>query len=902
MGSGRYKWLLIALALISSLSLVGPNVLAFNNTMPDIVNDITDSDSTQSGNASLVSGQTQFVRETTGSLRIWFTTNSGQLTIYNYNFCDSDRSDFVQGGDYFANNDISNGTIITIYSINGINYYGKKYANTDTTNCHASKTISFSNLPQDEQNSKYYYADIVVTHNDLHAGNCNNSGLSGCDGIMNYYKFAGPAGSLIGISAAGRLTGHAVTMDQTDNTPEYLNYIARFGTSCVDNNRIAAINFYDMDNGGGSGGAQIGRNITMALADETTNRWVKVWPPPITNSTDLTKQTTLYQFPTLNNGTQTVYFNAYKNHKYRLEIRDVYYNNTIQYSLPYSQINYPACPPPPPIDWAVVPSLTVDNPQVFINDTTDNKATWTAKATVTNGPTPNEVLNINYRASGATSATTFAKKIPAWSDENDVITNTIPETNPPKIFTTEQNLCYRAEMPKASGTMNDAGTILTSSAAYTSYACVDAGHKWYITPMVKADKTTISVGDSITWTHEAIISKGPTPSYTTNPSIRIPVNSLETIGSALPVTKQQFVIPSESTSTVSGSETVTYNTPGPVCRTAEVPRYQNGGINSSGVVLSGVNTSATSDPVCITVGEKPSVQVLGGDLNVGKSTTGSVTANVRTSQTKKSTNPKTFGSWAEYGILATGTVTGMASGSGLSGGATSPTNCSIAYLTFANTQTNTNCSSGTTLGNYTFNSKAKVMTNYFTADNTITTSSFSLAGKSGVYKIDTNTIPITTGLTINTSPNIKDTVVIDAPEYNVTIAGDINYFNYVITNTKIDITKIPQVIIIAKNINIKSNVTNIDAWLVAQSGAINTCSDAPTNLIIGSTCSQGLNINGPIMTKDIVLKRTKNSAGNGDVPAETLNLRSDAYLWAYARAKQTTSYKNAYVVELPPRL
>ena len=160
------------------------------------------------------------------------------------------------------------------------------------------------------------------------------------------------------------------------------------------------------------------------------------------------------------------------------------------------------------------------------------------------------------------------------------------------------------------------------------------------------------------------------------------------------------------------------------------------------------------------------------------------------------------------------------------------------------------------------------------------------------------------------------------------------------------IEQIPQVIIIVENgdIEIDANVTQIDAWLFAPNGNINTCTAYHSN---ADTCDKTLIFNGPVFAKTLALNRTagaypgKNNMGYasankdlasdksssqaiggrglnvnneptlsapGDwsgygsaVSGEIFNLRPDAYFWAYNQANRLSQANVVYMRELAPR-
>jgi hypothetical protein len=116
------------------------------------------------------------------------------------------------------------------------------------------------------------------------------------------------------------------------------------------------------------------------------------------------------------------------------------------------------------------------------------------------------------------------------------------------------------------------------------------------------------------------------------------------------------------------------------------------------------------------------------------------------------------------------------------------------------------------------------------------------------------------------------------------------------------------VVIIAENINIRENVSNVDAWLVAvgtgDDGSINTCSNySATSSLTINQCSAQLTVNGPVTANHLHLRRTAGSgSGNqsGD-PAEIFNIRPDAYIWAMNRARASGQPSSVFTLELPPR-
>ena len=298
-----------------------------------------------------------------------------------------------------------------------------------------------------------------------------------------------------------------------------------------------------------------------------------------------------------------------------------------------------------------------------------------------------------------------------------------------------------------------------------------------------------------------------------------------------------------------------------------------------------------STPVCTVVGKKPKVQIWGGDI--------AVRGKIETSTTVKNVGGSTqvFGSWVEYGAFSVGTNNRFASGSGLNGQAN---NAQTAWskLTFANVDE----SGAAAFGNYTSAANfrpAPGVASYFA----------SLPNKQAVggASVDLGGLTFATGSApvVRTAGNLTITggaipagrsVVIIATG-TVTITGNITYTNAVLNSVK----DIPQVVIIANNINIKDSVKQVDAWLVA-SATINTCYNFAGSLN-SNKCNNPLAVNGPIVTNKLILNRTAggdSGAQSGD-PAERFNLRPDAYLWAQLQASGNDKAQTVYSTELPPR-
>ncbi len=272
------------------------------------------------------------------------------------------------------------------------------------------------------------------------------------------------------------------------------------------------------------------------------------------------------------------------------------------------------------------------------------------------------------------------------------------------------------------------------------------------------------------------------------------------------------------------------------------------------------------------------------------------------------TTSKLFGSWVEYGIFASNSVTGTASGSGLNvtGGSNSPNQTNWSKLTYGNNGNGTSeCTSE--FGCYTHGDTTLPDPSLRYP---ISTSTPRVSGAISVDSLPNDVVTSDAGNITLTGGNVprRKSTVINAPNANVHISGNITYESGGLAAA----SDLPQLIVIARNITIADSVGEINAWLVAKpqgdnDGIINTCTSAdnPGNndRLIVTECSQGLRVNGPVVSSRLILRRTAGSE-NGDRqgdPAEIFNLRPDVYLWAYDQARSSSNLRTTSIRELPPR-
>ena len=393
--------------------------------------------------------------------------------------------------------------------------------------------------------------------------------------------------------------------------------------------------------------------------------------------------------------------------------------------------------------------------------------------------------------------------------------------------------------------------------------------------------------------------------------------------------------------------------------------------NMSGSAMNGGNNlHHVSAASCVTLAKKPNFQVLGG----GFYTNGAI----KTALSEKavggglgaypSAETRSFGSWDEFGVLAAGKVLGFGSGAALGyeenynfnlppGGArnayytfigpTGPNSVvsgisNISHMTIANDKNGPGNSGISRIGSAVLaRLKARFRDTIIrNSSNTITsltsneTSAKNYLGLSQLYhQGDTSLSAMNSTANFyqfdrggnliarsnTTGEKLMNTLAMFV-DGTLTIDRNINIAH----ETYNAVDDFPQVLIFAKKINITSNVTNIDAWLILDEDTgdnqIDTCSDNhyPNAL----SCNETLTITGPVFARKLILNRTAGShTGGGRAgahplqtgptgtyyaegsihPAEVFTLRADAYFWAY---RQSLSGGQAYMVysrEIAPR-
>lgn len=303
----------------------------------------------------------------------------------------------------------------------------------------------------------------------------------------------------------------------------------------------------------------------------------------------------------------------------------------------------------------------------------------------------------------------------------------------------------------------------------------------------------------------------------------------------------------------------------------------------------GPGTPSVSAQACITIGKMPYLQVSGNDVIVRGN-------NSLVHAPSMVLGGDRYGSWVEYGIFRPGSIDIHSGGSLAASNAAATEKNS---LIFANGDL-------AAAGRFTSplnlpNDNLGVFSGW--PQSNFTNNSISVNSR------PQNRISMKSSgdLTITQSANIQGARVIQV-NGTVTIAGNLTYSNGPYSS----LSNLPQLIIVADNIIVRPNVTRVDAWLVSD-GTLVTCGSSNTinyspyysGLRRGDSCDPQLRVNGLVTTDRMLLRRTGGAEGSSTegrrAPGEVINMRSDAYLWAYGQAAGNNTIRTETIKELPPR-
>lgn len=345
---------------------------------------------------------------------------------------------------------------------------------------------------------------------------------------------------------------------------------------------------------------------------------------------------------------------------------------------------------------------------------------------------------------------------------------------------------------------------------------------------------------------------------------------------------------------------------------------------------------------CQKIYKKPTFQVRGGSIyaNGGISANVGVKNNLENIQSYSSTGGTKhyFNSWAEYGIIANGLVSNVASGNSggyssnvggslsfIPGGSTNGDMCLRSPLTIANKKCMPSSvelgGAGVPISQVTKeqvdrtyisqaktakkidNSRAAVIdlsnsANYVTINGVRYTY---LAGSNKINLIAASQeLPVGVTHVVYSEGALVICCTGDMP--NMAYKRNLRYSSAAYT----DASDVPQYIIAAdKDINLDWSTDRVDAWLIT-SGKVNTCTgfNGTVQETDNAACNHQLTINGLVIANEIIMNRTygANTGANSGVPAEIVNFTPATFMYSMSGESETPSLYTSYTKELAPRL
>lgn len=707
------------------------------------------------------------------------------------------------------------------------------------------------------------------------------------DGNSFNFRLVAPGSMNFGYTPPGG--GGYFSTDNLNGGSGFANYSLEFATPCdIHSNTTNTITLYDLDDGNDNN--NYGR-VTASIDDVTFGAPVGV---PITTSGAMSSG---------ENYRITMMFQP--KHKYRLRVNNIYWWNVLQYRMPYDNIAYAyGCP-----DYSIVPTSVVKKLAVstgaWVDPTPPGEVRpgdwvrWTHTITGESGGWYGRTVGYEYGCSNG--AATLINNSPARSvtmgmaladaarSVNDPATGNCGAPYRVRASDAGKRLCHWITLPIA----DQNGTRRSST---PSCVTVMAG---VVTPKLTFNPDSATIIDGAELRVVFGVTNNTSPPIPAQVCYRariwyersLPANTTYDGADVQYYTKA-------STGCGGGSDGYENIAPDgvshPVTSDSRPVDITRGGRICAewliGSVTIGVGT-ATPNPLvqCITIGKHPTFQVWGNDLRAGSSlvpTSGQNSA-IRGNLISSPSSPaRYFGTWGEYSLVAPNDIGLVASGSGLANGNADGVQSAWSRLTFANTLQ---------YGNFTTNTGMGTIPNIA---GYLSRPGLNLAGVTR-SSVGTVTIGNGPGQTAPASLLTEGNVLISSG--TVTIADNLVYPGVTSEAT------MSQLVIIAPRIDIQGNVAQVDAWLVAAdstgAGTINTCSDIPATAPLSTTiCSTPLTINGALTANRLFLRRTAGADRTSlSQPAEVLNLRGDAYIWAYNMSAKNGTWTTRSVTELPPR-
>lgn len=333
-----------------------------------------------------------------------------------------------------------------------------------------------------------------------------------------------------------------------------------------------------------------------------------------------------------------------------------------------------------------------------------------------------------------------------------------------------------------------------------------------------------------------------------------------------------------------------------------------------------------TDLVCKPIAKKPSIQIWGGNI-YSLNNINTLTAAKTSLAGYADGIIHTFGSWGELGIIAAGTVRGLASGAGTgyssNNGGTLIANpgggmgsfCKISTLSFANNK----CMSYTGRLGGSFpagegRDRSNISNNFSNFIDTNDVLEINDGGAVNVTDDSHRNITSDQDLVVESADISEGTYMVHSDNNDIRITGNLRY-----SGGYGSLSGVPKLIIYAQNIYIGCNVENIDAVLVAEDTVV-TCGDKINSKsertlldnvkssINSEANSNQLRINGAVIANKVIANRTYGAAtgSNSIVSAEIINFDPTLYLWGVRTIETSVDVGETLTItnikELAPRL
>ena len=343
----------------------------------------------------------------------------------------------------------------------------------------------------------------------------------------------------------------------------------------------------------------------------------------------------------------------------------------------------------------------------------------------------------------------------------------------------------------------------------------------------------------------------------------------------------------------------------------------------------GLNNNRFSRPACYTMTKSPQIQIRGADSKSGATQFGQMTAltdvKYKGGFTGSGSSNPLRGSWSQFGLISNGPIAAFGSnGATLSGSGTTGSvsaNRRIAcQLLFANASTGGKDCTGATVESYgNLGVQPRTITLPAVAEYTdqrLKDSGYSqISSSRNLDGLTSGTYYVTGDITIEASTLTRDqnltlvTAADSTSPVTITIAGDI-VADSEITYAADELTKLPNLTIIADKIMVQGDVTDLYGTYIARDRFFSCDQNRPGTNDLGATgyCSQQLTVTGAIISKNMPhFWRTAGAGKDAEasIPAEIIQYTPNLYLTPYA-ASQTGSLdhwtNSSAIQELPARL